>query len=282
MIHALSIDVEDYWSIFSRDWLGVDIEPTEAVVRNTHWFLDTLRRHNVKATFFVLGAVAQKFPELVKSIASGGHEIGTHGMSHKQIFRLEKEQFRAEARDSKKLLEDIASVPVRGFRAPAFSITPATQWALDILAEEGFEYDSSVFPIAGKRYGWPGFSKDICKLTLPSGGRIVEVPMSAVTVLGKDLPACGGGYLRHFPYIFTKWTIKKIQRQRPIIIYVHPHEIDTMECPLDFGSLSYEQNKKAKGFHKMQMRNRHTVKDKLIRLLNEFQFCPISHLIEKH
>lgn len=147
MLNALSIDVKDYWSIFSRDWLGKDIEPSAAVVKNTEWFLETLSRYDVKATFFILGEVAKKFPSLVKKIAEDGHEIGAHGFLHKQIFRLTKEEFRREVADCKKLLEDTISGSVLGHRAPAFSIMPKTKWALEILAQEDFKYDSSVYPI---------------------------------------------------------------------------------------------------------------------------------------
>ena len=173
MSNALSIDVEDYWSIFSRDWLHQDIEPTEAVVRNTKWFLETLADNNTKATFFILGEVAKKFPSLIREIAEDGHEIGVHGFSHKQIFKLTENQFRREVADCRKLLVDISSGPVRGHRAAAFSIMPQTKWALEVLSQEGFEYDSSVYPIGSGRYGWPGFSKDICKVDLPSGRSII-------------------------------------------------------------------------------------------------------------
>ena len=158
-LNALTIDIEDYWSIFSRDWLHIDAEPSDAVVRNTEWFLQTLAQHNVKATFFILGEVAKKFPSIIKKIAEDGHEIGAHGFSHRQIFKLTEEEFRREVADCKKLLEDTTSGPVLGHRAPAFSIMPETKWALEVLAEEGFEYDSSIYPIAGGRYGWPGFSR---------------------------------------------------------------------------------------------------------------------------
>ncbi|GAI41309.1 unnamed protein product, partial [marine sediment metagenome] len=131
VINTLSIDVEDYWSIFSRDWLGIDAEPSEAVVRNTEWFLQTLTQHNVKATFFILGEVAKKYSGLIRQISNSGHEIGIHGFSHKQIFKLSKEDFRREIADCKKLLEDITSEPVLGHRAPAFSIMPETKWALE-------------------------------------------------------------------------------------------------------------------------------------------------------
>ena len=157
---------------------------------------------------------------------------------------------------------------------------PQTQWALDVLAQEGFKYDSSVYPISGSRYGWPGSSKDICKINLPSGNSIIEVPLSTVTVFGKTFPAAGGGYLRHFPYAITKTAIKKIQNQRPAIVYMHPYEIDIKNQPLETQSLSPKQRAKAMRFHRMQMRNRHTVAKKLIRLLTDFQFTTAAEVIE--
>lgn len=279
MTNALTIDVEDYWSIFSRDWLGLDSEPSNAVVKNTEWFLETLEQFGVKATFFILGEVAVKFPGLVRRIAQAGHEVGSHGISHKQIFKLTKEQFRNEMADSKKLLEDVVSYPVSGYRAPAFSVTPETKWALDVLAQEGFKYDSSAFPISGRRYGWPGFSRDICRIDLPSGRTIIEVPLSIVTILGKTLPAAGGGYIRHFPYTFTKWAINHIQKTRPAIVYMHPYEVDTNVRTFNTKHLSYKERKKATRFHKMQQRNRNTVGEKLIKLLTEFEFAPIGEVI---
>ncbi len=282
MINVLSIDVEDYWSIFSHDWLHTDTEPTTAVLRNTEWFLEKLEQFNVKATFFILGDVAVKFPDLIKEIARAGHEIGSHGSSHKQIFKLDKNQFRNEIADCKKLLEDISSTAVFGYRAPAFSITPATQWALDVLAQEGFRYDSSVFPISGRRYGWPGFSRGICKIDLPTGRTIIEVPLSTITVLGKTLPAAGGGYIRHFPYALTRWAISRIQKTRPAIVYTHPYEIDTEAKRFDAEHLSDKEKNSALRFHKMQQRNRNTVGEKLVRLLSEFEFATIGGVIEKN
>jgi polysaccharide deacetylase family protein (PEP-CTERM system associated) len=281
MLNVLTIDVEDYWSIFSRDWLHKDIEPTESVVRNTEWFLETFAGQNVKATFFILGEVAKKFPSLIRKIAAYGHEIGTHGFSHKQIFKLSEEQFRQEVVNCKKMLEDIVSEPVSGYRAPAFSIMPQTKWALEILAQEDFKYDSSVFPISGRRYGWPGFSKGICKLNLPSGLSIIEVPMSTVRIFGVDLPVAGGGYIRHFPYTVTKWAIKRIQRTRPVIVYMHPYEIDIEAWEFDTKHLSCKERKKVMKTHRMQIRNRNTVGEKLIKLLSAFKFAPIQKVIEK-
>lgn len=281
MINALSIDVEDYWSIFSRDWLGIETEPSDAVVRNTKWFLETLARHNVKATFFILGEVAKKFPSLIGKIAADGHEIGSHGFSHKQIFKLTEEEFRREVADCKKLLEGITSSPIPGYRAPAFSIMPQTKWALEILAQEGFKYDSSVYPISGRRYGWPGFSKDICKVDLPSGRSIIEVPMSTVTIFGKTLPIAGGGYIRHFPYAVTRWAIRHIQKTRPVIVYMHPYEIDTQTQHSQAEYLSGKDNRKARRFHRMQLRNRNTVSEKVVKLLDEFEFATMKEVISR-
>jgi len=279
--HGLSIDVEDYWSIFGRDWLGISAEPSDAVVRNTEWFLHALAEHNTTATFFILGEVARKFPSLVKQIANAGHEIGVHGFSHRQIFKLSKDEFRGEVADCKKLLEDITSNRIVGHRAPAFSIIPQTQWALEVLVQEGFKYDSSVFPISGKRYGWPGFSKDICKIDLPSGRSIIEVPMSTITILGKTLPIAGGGYIRHFPYIVTKLAIKHIQKTRPVVVYMHPYEIDTESKIFETKYLSSKEQTKVVRLHKMQLRNRSTVTKKLTSLLKTFQFTTIAKIISE-
>ncbi len=279
MLNALTIDLEDYWDVYSHDWLGVEIEPTEAVLQNTQWFLETLKRFDVKATFFVLGGVAKVFPNLIKQVAEEGHEIASHGIGHTQIFKLDKKGFRSDIVESKKLLEDLVSRPVCGYRAPAFSIMPETRWALEVLAEVGFEYDSSVFPISGARYGWPGFHKGICKVELSSGRNIIEVPMSTISVLGRSLPVGGGGYVRYFPYWFTRWALRCIQRQRPGIVYLHPYEIDARSKRIDIEHLSPEDQRKAIRHHKMQLRNRKTMGEKIIKLLSEFEFAPIREVI---
>lgn len=282
-INALTIDVEDYWAILQRDWLNIpDAKPTDAVLKNTRWYLRTFNDYNVKATFFILGEVAQSFPELIKEIAEQGHEIGSHGLSHKQVFKLNEKDFRQEVAESKKLLEDITGKVILGYRAPAFSIMPKTKWALEILAEEGYRYDSSVYPISGKRYGWPGFSKNICKVVLPSGNSIIEVPISTVTVMGKTFPAAGGGYIRHFPYVITKWAINQIQKTRPTVVYMHPYEIDAEDISFDIKHLSHEEKKRALGFHKMQLRNRKNVSQKILNLLSDFRFASISQIIDNN
>lgn len=279
MLNALTIDVEDYWDVYSKDWLGAEIAPTEAIVRNTEWLLSVLDRFDVKATFFILGTVARQFPGLVRKIYGSGHEVGSHGMNHTQVFKQTAEVFREDVSSSRKLLEDVISAVVVGYRAAAFSITPKTKYALEILAEEGFEYDSSVFPIARKRYGWAGFSKDICRIKLPGGSSIVEIPISVVKFSGKYFPVGGGGYLRHFPYIYTSWGLKRLQKQRPGVVYIHPYEIDNEEMPLEVGHLDKERCKAAASHHRLQMRNRGSMKSKVERLISGFSFAPIRQVL---
>ena len=280
-VNAFSVDVEDGHSAFMTYWLHIDTEPSDIVERETQRFLETFAQYGVKATFFILGEVAKKFPALVKKIAKDGHEIGIHGFYHVEVFKLTEQEFRSAIADSKKMLEDITSGPVFGHRAPAFSIMPQTKWALEILAQEGFKYDSSIYPITGRRYGWPGFSKHICKVDLPSGLGIIEVPMSTVTIMGKVLPAAGGGYIRHFPYIVTRWAIKHIQKTRPAVVYMHPYEINTDPWSFPTEHLPPKERKSVIRFYNMQLRNRNTVLKKMHNLLSEFQFTTINQVIEK-
>jgi len=279
MINALTIDVEDYWSILQQDWLGrMDAKPTEAVLKNTRWFLDTFASRNVKATFFILGEVAQAFPQLIKEIADQGHEIGVHGFYHRQIFKLKPDQFKNDIGAAKKLLEDISGKQVFGHRAPAFSINKDTQWALEVLEELGYKYDSSITPMAGKRYGWPGFKKEIHEMKLPNGKSIIEVPMSTITILGKEL-GIGGGYTRHFPYFYTKWAINHTQKTRPAVIYMHPYEIDLDQSRYYDFDIPADVQKKLAKVHRFQIRNRKFTKYKLEKLLSCFEFTSIINLL---
>lgn len=280
-MNIFSVDVEDYYSVFARDRLGIDGPPTQAVVRNTHRIVELLGGFGVKATFFILGEVASEFPQLIRDIAAAGHEIGVHGYYHRQVFKLTGEQFAREVGDARKLLQDISAQPAVGHRAPAFSITPETRWALEILAEQGFEYDSSIFPFAGRRYGWPSFGPDIRRVELPSGRSIIEIPMSTVRVLGRTLPACGGGYVRHFPYCVTRWALGKVQAARPAVVYMHPYEIDTDAPPADFAAALSKAAPPIRRFHRIQIRNRQTVYAKLSRMLEQFKFAPAKDVVAK-
>lgn len=278
--HAFTIDVEDYWCITARDWLGQDVEPTDAVVRNTDRMLEILGRYGVRATFFILGEVARSFPDLVRRIAAAGHELGVHGFTHRPVFKLRPDEFRAEVGDAKSLLEDTAGTAVPGHRAPAFSIIPQSRWALDVLAELAFRFDSSIFPIAGRRYGWAGFRIDIHEISLGDHRTIIEAPLTTVSILGRRLPVCGGGYLRHFPYAVTRWAIRRVQRQRPAILYMHPYEIELPSGPLDISGLDPPVARRAQHFHRLQLRNRHTVEAKILRLLDQFNFAPLGTVID--
>ncbi|MGB8227275.1 MAG: DUF3473 domain-containing protein [Sedimentisphaerales bacterium] len=281
MLNALTIDVEDYWSILYRDWLQVnDAIPSEAVVRNTHWFLQVLAEYNIKATFFILGEVAEKFPNLIKEVASQSHEIGVHGYYHRQVFKLSRDEFKKEIADTKKLLEDLSGQKIIGHRAPAFSINKDTKWALEVLAEEGFVYDSSISPMQGRRYGWPEFKKEIHKMKLPNGQSIIEVPMSTVSLGVKEL-GVGGGYMRHFPYLYTKLAIKYIQKKRPAVVYLHPYEIDTDEKEFELDKLTAQEKSRVLRHHKLQLRNRNTMKNKINKLLSDFKFASIKYVLSE-
>jgi polysaccharide deacetylase family protein (PEP-CTERM system associated) len=279
MLSALTIDVEDAYAVFARDRLGLDLPQTDAVVRSTERLLARLAAHSARATFFVLGEVAEAFPNLVRRIAGAGHEVGVHGYRHMQLFRLTPDEFRREAGDAKRRIEDLVGHRVRGHRAPAFSIRPDTAWGLQVLAELGFEYDSSIFPISGKRYGWPGFPPEIHEMKLPSGARIVEAPPSTVRILGRALPVCGGGYLRHFPYAVTRWAMRRIERTRPAIVYLHPYDIDMSPPPAGFAAALREAPPEVRKFYRGQLRNRETVEPKLERLLDEFRLVPLGEVI---
>jgi polysaccharide deacetylase family protein (PEP-CTERM system associated) len=283
MINAFSIDIEDYWMNYARDWLGHDVSASSAVVDCTERLLVMLDTYDAKATFFVVGEVAQQYPSLIKKIVAADHEVASHGQHHYEITKISQTQFKQEITESKKTLEDIAGCEIYGHRATSFTVTPKTKWALEELAIAGYRYDSSVFPFQGRRYGWPGFCRDICSVNLASGRKIVEVPMTVVDFMGKMLPGCGGGYLRHFPYIYTRWMINKTIKKRPFIVYVHPYDIDTAPPPTQqLVDIIDSAPFKMKLRHRSQVRNRKTIMGKLQKLLQQNQFTSLGRLIETY
>lgn len=278
-INALTIDVEDGVNQAMRNFFGQDIAPTNRVVENTKRLLDLFEKKEVVATFFILGEVAKAFPELVKNIASKGHELGIHGYSHKTYYKLSRQELVEEITTAKKLVEDAAGIEVVGHRAPEFSIGKNNLWVLDELLEAGIKYDSSIFPTSFGRYAWPSFSKDIDYYTTPNNQKIIEAPLSVFEFAGKNFPACGGSYMRLFPFLYTNKAIAKIQKQRPINIYMHPQEID-MPPYQDF----YMKLINASPFKKrMQIKkywiNRSSVYPKLTRLLNRYDFTSLRDVI---
>jgi polysaccharide deacetylase family protein (PEP-CTERM system associated) len=195
---------------------------------NTRRLLDLFEESNIHATFFVLGWVARRSPELIREIARRGHEVASHGMSHKLVFNQTPEEFSSETYESKALLEDIIGAPVIGYRASTYSITRRSLWALDILSEAGFSYDSSIFPIRHDTYGIPDAPQVPSRIATPKGASIVEFPMSTAPMFGTRIPVSGGGYFRLLPYWLTRkgLTTLNVELKRPFIFYLHPWEVD--------------------------------------------------------
>jgi polysaccharide deacetylase family protein (PEP-CTERM system associated) len=214
-----------------RDEFGIEMPPTERGVTNTKIILDLLECFNVKGTFFVLGIIGEHFPDLVKEIHSRNHEIGVHGYNHFIFDKMDREKAFEEISRAKKLLEDLTGDEIYGHRAPAFSINESTSWGLDVVREAGFLYDSSIMPIDSKRYGWPGQTKEITTITTPLGKNIIEAPLSTSSLLGQELPACGGRYLQFLPAQYTEKNIKHIIKTNPAIMYLHPYDIDRDRYP---------------------------------------------------
>jgi polysaccharide deacetylase family protein (PEP-CTERM system associated) len=231
MLNAFTVDVEEYFQVanFSE---SISRDSWDSITRRsdgvTKGLLDLFDRHNVRATFFVLGWLAEREPELVREIVARGHEVASHGYSHELVYVQGETVFAEETRRSKALLEDIAGVAVRGYRAASFSITSKSLWALDVLAEQGFEYDSSIFPTLHDRYGIGGAPKQPVLLETLSGATIQEFPLTTLRLAGADLPISGGGYFRLYPYAFTRYGLNVVNKRddRPFVFYCHPWEFD--------------------------------------------------------
>lgn len=228
--NALTVDVEDYFQVSAfadnieqHEW---DEHPLR-VEDNTYKLLDLFDEYQVKATFFILGWVAERKRELVHEIAKRGHEVACHGYSHQLVYNQTPEVFQQETVRAKSILEDIIQQPVRGYRAASYSITEKSLWALDILAESGFVYDSSIFPVHHDRYGMPDTPEHPYYLKTPAGHSIIEFPLSTAKILNYRLPIAGGGYFRLYPYWLSRMGLRQINRQRkPFIFYLHPWEVD--------------------------------------------------------
>ena len=230
---------------------------------NVDRILDILEERKVQATFFVLGWVGEKNPDVVRRIVRRGHEIGCHGYRHSLVYDMEQDAFREDTRKAKRILEDLAGAPVLGYRAPSFSITKRSIWALDVLVEEGFKYDSSVYPVRHDRYGYPGFSRFPVTMQTEKGN-ILEVPPPSLRLLGMILPFGGGGYFRHFPLWFTEWGIRLVNQQegRGVVVYLHPWELDPDQPRIPCGRIT--------GFR--HYRNQHKTEGRLRALLRRHRF----------
>lgn len=224
-VNALTVDVEDYYQVeaFANVIRREEWEKWESrIERNTHRLLELFASRNTKGTFFILGWIAERHRHLVREIADAGHEIACHGYDHQLIRKQSREEFRADIRRAKCLLEDVSGEQVIGYRAPTYSITERTIWALDVLIEEGFQYDSSIFPVHHDRYGIPG-AKRFPHTIRREAGEIIEFPPSTVRIAGQNLPVAGGGYFRLLPYRVFRWGLRHINRRerRSAIFMVH-------------------------------------------------------------
>lgn len=273
MMNSLTIDLEDYYQVsaFServdRAQWGTFESHVEA---NTAHLLDLFARHGVHATFFTLGWVARRHPRLIQQVAQAGHEIACHSDVHRRVFEMTPEEFRSDTLRAKQSLEDIAGVPAVGYRAPSFSITENSAWAFSILAELGFVYDSSIFPIRHPNYGLPQapavpFEIHTCH------GKIIEFPMPTLGRGRVRVPFGGGAYFRLLPYWFTRWSIGYLNavRNQPVCVYLHPWELDRAQPRLD-ASLS------ARARHYLGIAG---TEAKLRKLIREFDFQPLGALV---
>lgn len=272
-LNALTIDLEDYFQVsnFDRvidraDW---DAQPRR-VCESARRLLDAFDAHQTRATFFVLGWVAEREPALIREIAARGHEIACHGYGHELVYEIGRERFDHDLHRARAAIEDACGQAVHGYRAPSYSITERSLWALDVLAEQGFSYDSSIFPIRHHRYGIPEFPRQPRRLVLPSGAGIDEFPMTTLPVGSTNLPLAGGAYLRFLPAPVFRWGVRRlVGRGEPTVLYLHPWEIDPGQPRQDVG-LAVRVN------HYWNLRR---TLPRLRGLLSEHAFAPMAEVL---
>jgi polysaccharide deacetylase family protein (PEP-CTERM system associated) len=265
--HAFTIDVEDWYHGAADEVTRTSGE--RRLCYGLGKLLDILAKFEVKATFFWLGLAASENPCLVKQVAHAGHEIACHGWVHEPVYSMSPQRFREETQYAMSLISDLSGQPVIGYRAPYFSITRKSLWALEILADIGFEYDSSIFPIKNWRYGISDFNPMPQQVTT-SAGTIYEMPLSVRRILGNNLPISGGAYFRIYPYAITQQNFRTAEHNnQAVIFYIHPWELDLEHPPVP---LSWKE----KLTHSI---NLHTTEQKLHRLLSEFSFVPLRQIL---
>ena len=273
MLNALTIDVEEWFCVSNFETVIARSEwdrLESRVEASTETILDLLDKHGVKATFFVLGWLAEHHPELIREIAQRGHEIGAHGYEHRLVYRLSPGEFEEDLRRCVTVLSGIGAA-CSGYRAPSFSIRSDMTWAWRILREQGFRYDSSVFPVTHDRYGEPDAPR--FPFTIRSGNdEMIEFPLSTVRTFGRNFPVAGGGYLRLFPHGVTRWALRRINAEgHPAVVYLHPWEFDPQHPTPSASRLALLR-------HRVGIRS---VPDKLDRLLSEFRFGPMEHVLRE-
>jgi polysaccharide deacetylase family protein (PEP-CTERM system associated) len=272
--HFFTVDVEEYFQVRAlesavsrEDWLSRE----SRLERSIGELLESLSRHGATGTFFVLGWVARHRPEVVRAIAAAGHEIGSHGFWHQRVTDLDRDSFRVDVRTSKQALEDLIGVNVVGYRAPNFSIIPGWEWAFDVLLEEGYSYDSSLFPIRRRGYGYPD-APSAPHFIQRRAGRLAEFPLATTNILRYPVPAAGGGYLRQFPLAIIRRAFREAsERGQPATFYIHPWEIDPGQPRLAVSALNRVRH----------YRGLSGALGRIEKLLQEFRFTSIASYLPR-
>jgi polysaccharide deacetylase family protein (PEP-CTERM system associated) len=274
-VNGFSVDVEDWYqvadfdAVVARDaWDGYE----SRVARNTDRVLGLLHDAGVKGTFFVLTWNAERHPDVVRRIAAAGHEIASHGYGHRLVYEQTPEEFRDDVGRAKGILEDLTGTPVLGYRAPSFSITAGSLWALDVLLDCGYRYDSSVFPVKDSLYGLPGARRFPYVIRERGGARLLEFPITTTSAFGRNLPLGGGGYLRMLPYNYMRWGMRRVNagEGEPAVVYIHPWEVDPGQPRLRTAG--------RRGFSTHYVGLART-EAKLRRLLRDFRFAPMRDVL---
>jgi polysaccharide deacetylase family protein (PEP-CTERM system associated) len=270
VVNALTIDVEDYFQVWALSphiarsrW---DEMPCR-VERNLDRLLALLEDKASHATFFTLGWVAERYPQLIRRVVAAGHELASHGYGHLRASEQTPQDFAQDIRSAKKILEDIGGVPVYGYRAPSFSIGASNPWAFDVIAESGYRYSSSVYPIQHDHYGMPNAPR----FPYQARADLIEIPVTTTRVFGRNLPAGGGGYFRLAPYPLSRWAIRRVNRidRQPAIFYFHPWEIDPEQPRVPGVSL------KTRLRHYL---NLHRTEERLAQLLSDFKWNRVDRV----
>jgi polysaccharide deacetylase family protein (PEP-CTERM system associated) len=274
MLNAFSVDVEDWYQVSDfEDVVAPAAWDTyeSRVVRNTERILDLLDEHGVKGTFFVLTWNAERHPDLVRRIARAGHEVASHGHRHRLIFDQTPAEFREDLTRSIGLLEDLTGEPVLGYRAPSFSLTTRSIWALDVLMEAGLRYDSSIFPVSDRLYGIPGARRFPFVIRRDGDRELAEFPMSTARVLGRNWPLGGGAYLRVLPYPYLRWGMRRVNAEgQPALVYLHPWEVDPGQPRIK------SRGKRGVSVHYVNLGG---TEARLRRLLRDFDFAPVRDVL---
>jgi polysaccharide deacetylase family protein (PEP-CTERM system associated) len=274
-INAITVDVEDYYQVsaFNKQVTKADWDGFESrVYDNTHRILKIFDDNSIKGTFFVLGWIAERNRKLISEISELGHEVACHGYSHDLVYNQTPEKFLEETKQSKAILEDIIGKQIKGYRAASYSITAKSLWALDILAECGFLYDSSIFPIVHDRYGIPGGKTRPHLLKTDKGNELVEFPLSTVGIAKRRVPVSGGGYFRLFPYWLSKAGLNRVNQndQMPFIFYMHPWEIDEGQPKIK--SSRFSEFRHYNNIDKFEAR--------LLKLISDFEFTTVLDVLQ--